>query len=557
MATETTTATMTMETTAATIEAPEKEEKISANKEKMNALHEKIEQGISEIIGGEKFKDYLDVTARVDLGYSNNVLVMQEKPEATRFEGFENWKKFDRHVAKDEKGIKIIAASTFVAENEIPQVNKITGKAVIGGDGKQANEKIKVTIPFFTPVTVFDVSQTYGKALPPPEVGKVKDLGVLFNALKEATPYKVELAEMENGARGNCSYTNKSITINENMSEVDIVKAAVQGITLTALHDKEAAKAEDLRATPDTMAIQTEAIAYTVCKHYGIDPPDLNVNRVAEWGADKDMEAQKGLLKAIHSTARNLTNSIDKGIIALTKDRVQEQAAEIPPPPQNEKSKPFGVRYNEIQDKKFLNINTADVLVIVEKLEAEGIKFSGIERDNGKTTLTVEAADLEAVRGIEKSINIIGNTDFKDLADRNYFPHDIDTAQKIAAALDEQGVSFSGRKQGNKITLTVGAADVEQYKAIEQALTAQAIVVNQPEIPAQAETVSLGNIPLPEAPLVKPEKPAKTEKSEKPEKPKRSINARIKEGEAKKKNTPKKETPEKSKSKAKAGQDLS
>jgi hypothetical protein len=108
--------------------------------------------------------------------------------------------------------------------------------------------------------------------------------------------------------------------------------------------------------------------------------------------------------------------------------------------------------------------------------------------------------------------------------------------------------------------LTVGAADVEQYKAIEQALTAQAIVVNQPEIPAQAETVSLGNIPLPEAPPIKPESrenPEPTAKVEKPEKPKRSINARIKEGEAKKKNTPKKETPEKSKSKAKAGQDLS
>ena len=576
-------------TMTATVETRE----LSENQKRVAELHAQVEQGVNDIISGGKLQNYLDVMAKVDLGYSNNVLVMQQQPEATLFKGYNDWQKNGRQVKKSPTSLKVLAPTSFYKTEDVPKVNSITGKPVMGEDGKQATEEKSTKITYFTPVTVFDVSQTYGKKLPKIDVpelnGNVKDYDLFFKALQESTPYNVILGEVENNGRGKFNSGRREITVNENMDEVNIVQATIRGITNITLHDMNAASGGNVER--DTISIQAEMIAYAVCKHYGVEPPALNAERVAEWGVDKEMPEMREMLKTVHNTSNDFINNIDSKILEIAKERNPELLPETPPP-EAETSKKLAVfgnaKYSEFNEKAFINVKTEDVPKLVAKLEAEGIKFSGIENDNRKSTVTVAPADKEKVQQIEKNLNIIGNTSFKDIVDRKYFDFDNNTAQKIAAELETQGVEYTGREKGNKTTLVVGAADVAQFKEIEKAITGQGLIAESPDVPisstppevskATPPPPDFSEIPPPSEPPpikeanfqgsllqdekaaepVKPEKTAqdKTDKTEKaaPKKEKPSITGRIKKDAAVKKAAPKKDEPKNEKAAKKDNQ---
>jgi len=554
-------------TTTATMTAPEAStaevEKISKNKQRVNELKARTAEGISDIFENNKMQEYLDVMARFhDYSAGNNVLIMQQNPQATRVEGYNAWiNDYERQVASKEKGVVILAPDYFKKTEEQDRVNQITGKPMFGGDGKQLKETIIVTIPYLKPVTVFDVSQTYGKKLPAhksPELnGNVKDFDLFFKALKEAAPYKFSLAEIEGGGKGNCSFKNREITINESMSESDIVKAAIQGIALLKARESEDAKSHELPPKePETIFAEVEAIAYTVCKHYGIDTTGINLERVSEWGAGKEVPELRGLLDSVNKAADSLIKGVDSKIIELTNDRLPDLTPPVPEPPQDKPAIFGNISYRDIKDKKHYNVHTDDAPKIAAELEAQGVKFSAKEQDNNKTTFAVSEADSETFKHVEKTFNIIGNTAFADIIDRQYFPHDNNTAQKIAAELETQGVNFSGRIKGNKTTLTIGAADVEAYKEIEKAITGQQIIAEQPAKAEIYDNFPLSDVPPPEppplhselppppeapttpTPPIKTETPVKAEKTAKKEPP--ETPAKAAKGKENEKPTPKK-----------------
>ena len=57
---------------------------------------------------GSKFKGYLDVQSKFDrYSVANNLLILAQKPEATRLADFKTWKENDAAIKKGEKGITI------------------------------------------------------------------------------------------------------------------------------------------------------------------------------------------------------------------------------------------------------------------------------------------------------------------------------------------------------------------------------------------------------------------------------------------------------------------
>ena len=100
-------------------------------------------------------------------------------------------------------------------------------------------------------------------------------------------------------------------------------------------------------------------------------------------------------------------------------------------------------------------------------------KYLGLEKDKTQEQ-TAEKS--------EKS-NIIGNTAYADIEDKQYFRLKSSTAEKVAEKLTEQNVPFSGRINGDKTTLTIGKADVDSYKAIIAEVTGKA-----KETPEQEQT---------------------------------------------------------------------
>jgi len=80
-------------------------------KEQLKEITERLEQGIQEVFESEKYKEYLNTMSKFyNYSFNNTLLIAMQKPESTLIAGYQAWQnKFERHVKRGEKGIRIIA----------------------------------------------------------------------------------------------------------------------------------------------------------------------------------------------------------------------------------------------------------------------------------------------------------------------------------------------------------------------------------------------------------------------------------------------------------------
>ncbi len=104
--------------------------------------------------GREPFTRYLDMQARLgNLSAGNTLLVMSQNPAATDVRSFDAWKAADRSIKTGETGLLIIEANPYEMAGEI------------GSDGAAAQFQSRG----FNVRRRFDISQTYGLPLTPPQ----------------------------------------------------------------------------------------------------------------------------------------------------------------------------------------------------------------------------------------------------------------------------------------------------------------------------------------------------------------------------------------------------
>ncbi len=130
-------------------------------RDKAKALRRRIDESVDALAeavdavrASDTFKAYLDVQARFHrYSWHNSLLIMTQKPDATRVAGFKAWRKLGRHVRKGEHGIMIFAPCPWKRERETDAGDTETEQGV-----------------FFKSVHVFDESQTDGADLPSVDV---------------------------------------------------------------------------------------------------------------------------------------------------------------------------------------------------------------------------------------------------------------------------------------------------------------------------------------------------------------------------------------------------
>ena len=102
-------------------------------KQKVQEITEKLEQGIKELFESEKYKTYLNTMSKFhNYSFNNTMLIAMQKPDATLVAGFKAWQKnFDRHVKKGEKGIRILAPAPYKIKEEQEKLDPVTGEIMI------------------------------------------------------------------------------------------------------------------------------------------------------------------------------------------------------------------------------------------------------------------------------------------------------------------------------------------------------------------------------------------------------------------------------------------
>ena len=308
-------------------------------KQKVQEITDKLEEGLKELFESEKYKTYLSTMSKFhNYSFNNTLLIAMQKPEATLVAGYKAWQKnFERHVNKGEKAIRILAPAPYKIKEERDKLDPATGEMMFDENGMPQKEEVEVTIPAFRAVSVFDVSQTDGKPIPELEaqelLSTVEGYEDFVQALMNVAPVPIGFENIPGDSKGYFHTEEKRIAVQENMSESQTLKTMVHEVAHSMLHNKEINR-DDLMEAPvkdrNTKEVEAESVAYTVCQHFGIDTSDYSFGYIAGWSSGKDMKELKSSLDTIRKTASELITGIEGALqeLQINRDIEQEQSKE-------------------------------------------------------------------------------------------------------------------------------------------------------------------------------------------------------------------------------------
>ena len=242
-------------------------------------LTQALEQGKSDALTA-----YLAAMGRFhDYSFGNVMLIVSQKPDATRVAGFNSWKQMNRFVKKGEKGIVIIA----------PMLIK----------PKEA-ESEEERLLRFKAVYVFDISQTDGEPLPEfARVGgnpnghtdRLKDLVA-------AQGITLEYADSLAGAMG-LSHGGR-IEILSGLTPAEEFAVLAHELAHELLHRGERRK----QTSKTVRETEAEAVAFVVCQAIGLDAATQASDYIQLYNGDKDTLAES--LDYVQKTAAEIIAAI-------------------------------------------------------------------------------------------------------------------------------------------------------------------------------------------------------------------------------------------------------
>lgn len=318
--------------------------------EKVKAITDQLEAGIAALFESDAFKNYLTTLSKFhDYSLNNTLLIAMQKPDATLVAGYTAWQKqFGRQVLKGAKAIRILAPTPYKKKVEVDKTDPHTGEILFNPDGSTKKEVQEVLMPAFKVVSVFDVSQTEGRELPSIGVneltGDVTQFADFFEALKRTCPVPIDFEQIDSGAKGYFHTVENRIAIQEGMSQVQTAKTAIHEMAHQKLHSikqpeqdaPEPTEPVDLdraHLTRNRKEVEAEAVAFTVCQHYGIDTSDYSFAYIAGWSHGKETPELKASLDTIRKAAGEMITEIDGHMQDIRRERGIEDPVAAQPDP--------------------------------------------------------------------------------------------------------------------------------------------------------------------------------------------------------------------------------
>ncbi len=308
-------------------------------KQKVKEITDKLEEGLKELFESEKYKNYLSTMSKFhNYSFNNTLLIALQRPDASLVAGYQAWQKnFNRHVKRGEKGIRILAPAPYKIKEERDKLDPVTGEIMLDKDGTPQTEEVEIKIPAFRAVSVFDVSQTDGEPLPELEakelLSTVEGYEDFIKAISFVAPAPIGFEDIPGDSKGYFNIEENRIAVQEGMSESQTLKTMVHETAHSMLHNKEVNKEDILAPAKDrnTKEIEAESIAFTVCRHFGIDTSEYSFSYIAGWSSGRDMKELKSSLDTIRRTASELITGIEEQLKELQRDReiMQEQSQEF------------------------------------------------------------------------------------------------------------------------------------------------------------------------------------------------------------------------------------
>lgn len=216
--------------------------------------------------------------------FGNIMLILAQRPDATRVAGYRAWQSLGRQVRKGEKGITIIA----------PMMLKEDGEGT-----KDAERVLR-----FKATSVFDITQTDGDELPVPlmmqgEPGEHLDR---LRRFIESLDIHLDTADSLGGPLG--VSRGGSISIVAGLEDAECFSVLVHELAHEMLHHGEYAQ----RGDKTTRELEAEATAHAVCTAVGLEPGTACSDYIQSYGGDAELLGT--VLDRVQKTAARILDAV-------------------------------------------------------------------------------------------------------------------------------------------------------------------------------------------------------------------------------------------------------
>jgi hypothetical protein len=237
-----------------------KEDAVELADKCLKELAASLEQGQTEVL-----EKYLSALARFHhYSFGNMMMIMAQFPEASKVAGFHTWRKLGRSVKKGESGIAILAPMIGQKKDE--------GESDHRSDVSGAKSK---SVFGFRAVHVFDISQTEGDELP--KLSEIKGsaehnlwfLESVFSTLN----IKLETRPMPEGIRG--ASLGGHVIVKEGLDKSMRFRVLAHELSHELFGHKDMIRNDGIEKH-SMIETEAEAVAFVVCKAYGVDTQALS-----------------------------------------------------------------------------------------------------------------------------------------------------------------------------------------------------------------------------------------------------------------------------------------
>jgi hypothetical protein len=231
---------------------------------------------------GEQFQQYLDVQSRFDrYSVSNALLILAQRPEATRIADFETWKEQGAYIRRKETGFYILEPSEEYERED-------------GTKGISYNPK-----------KMFDIAQT--TASPKREQLLPLDDRTRIKALMDRSPVPIAVSDMlPSDVQALYQPDMRTIVIRRGMDAGDIFRSLAQELAHVEL------ERGDSCYSRSAYAFHAYCASYMLCKQFGVEASSFRFQRAPEKLKDKEPQQIRAELTAMKDAANEIAHRMNR-----------------------------------------------------------------------------------------------------------------------------------------------------------------------------------------------------------------------------------------------------
>ena len=256
---------------------------------KLEAAHATLTAGIAELVESDQWAAMLEASARFhDYSPRNTLLILMQRPTATRVAGFKRWQELGRQVRKGEKGLAILAPCVVKREDE-------------NGDPESRLVGFRVA-------HVFDVAQTDGDEIAdvrPNLLEGVDDVGLWGLLAKQVADagFALERGDCD-GANGLTRWDDRVVRVRDDVAPAQAAKTLAHERGHVLLHEGETGYCRG------TKEVEAESVAYLVCRAAGLSTDGYSFAYVARW-ARGDVDAVQATAERVLGCAHRIVSRLE------------------------------------------------------------------------------------------------------------------------------------------------------------------------------------------------------------------------------------------------------